>query len=127
MQTHVFRIGQIIDQFDYFTTQNLLMLYCADPMNPRRPRQIINTPSPLSPILSTNMQPLPHSTISEGKFLASAVNAMSTAAKTKKVPKPSNSWILYRKSKHHLVVAQNPGMHTSEICKLTNRKLTFRS
>jgi hypothetical protein len=35
-----------------------------------------------------------------------------------KIPKPRNSWIIYRQLKHKLVLAANPGMHTSDICEL---------
>jgi hypothetical protein len=35
----------------------------------------------------------------------------------KRIPKPRNIWIMYRQDKHKSVSAENPGMHTSEICK----------
>lgn len=38
----------------------------------------------------------------------------------KKIPKPRNIWIMYRQDKHKSVAANNPGMHTSEICKFNS-------
>lgn len=46
-----------------------------------------------------------------------AASSHESPEKLPKVPKPANSWILYRQSKHAGVVAENPGMHNSEICK----------
>ena len=45
-----------------------------------------------------------------------AANFTSPPKKTEKIPKPRNSWIIYRQDKHSVVLAENPGMHTSKIC-----------
>ncbi|EHK96013.1 putative Mating-type protein a-1 [Glarea lozoyensis 74030] len=111
METFVYRIGQVLDQFDFYETRKLVLVYVADP---NKPRQVITTPPPASPIMGAALQSAPNPTISMGSSLPSVVNT-TLAPQVKKIPKPANSWILYRKSKHHLVVAQNPGMHTSEI------------
>lgn len=34
-----------------------------------------------------------------------------------KIPRPPNAYILYRKDKHSVIKAENPGMHNNEICK----------
>lgn len=35
-----------------------------------------------------------------------------------KIPRPPNAYILYRKERHHLVKAANPGITNNEICEL---------
>jgi hypothetical protein len=34
-----------------------------------------------------------------------------------KVPRPRNSFLIYRQEHHPVTVRQNPGMHNNEICK----------
>jgi hypothetical protein len=41
-----------------------------------------------------------------------------TTADGKKIPKPCNSWILFRNFHQDRVVAENPGIHNSLICKI---------
>ena len=43
------------------------------------------------------------------------LDAVSTKAK-KKVPRPPNAFIIYRKEWHPTVVAENPGLHNNAIC-----------
>lgn len=38
-------------------------------------------------------------------------------AKEKKIPRPPNAYILYRKERHSLVKETNPGITNNEICK----------
>ncbi|TAQ90053.1 hypothetical protein B7494_g1591 [Chlorociboria aeruginascens] len=51
---------------------------------------------------------------------ASGSSYLSTE-KSSKVPKPKNMWIIYRQHKHSQVLAENPGMHTSDISKIISR------
>ena len=43
------------------------------------------------------------------------IDAVATKAK-KKVPRPPNAFIIYRKEWHPTVVAENPGLHNNAIC-----------
>jgi hypothetical protein len=43
------------------------------------------------------------------------IDADATKAK-KKVPRPPNAFIIYRKDWHSTVVAENPGLHNNAIC-----------
>lgn len=43
--------------------------------------------------------------------------ARVAAARQNQIPKPKNSWILYRASQHFAVKAQYPGWPVSELCK----------
>jgi hypothetical protein len=38
--------------------------------------------------------------------------------KPKKIPRPANAFILFRTANHASTVAQYPGLHNNEICKL---------
>jgi hypothetical protein len=125
MQTQVTRIGQVKDQDDFFATQPLLCIYCAVPNSTRITNRPMTPPPSVTPKLTVDSLAISHSAITEGNIPPSAVDATLATPKAKKVPKPANSWILYRKSKHHSVVAQNPGMHTSEICKLARLHIMF--
>ena len=40
----------------------------------------------------------------------------AASTKAKKVPRPPNAFIIYRKEWHPTVVAQNPGLHNNAIC-----------
>lgn len=40
--------------------------------------------------------------------------------KPTKIPRPPNAYILYRKDRHNLVKAANPGITNNEICKLSS-------
>ena len=40
-----------------------------------------------------------------------------TPPKHVKIPRPPNAYILYRKERHHLVKAANPGITNNESCK----------
>jgi hypothetical protein len=40
-----------------------------------------------------------------------------TSKANKKVPRPPNAFIIYRKEWHSTVVAENPGLHNNAICK----------
>jgi hypothetical protein len=41
----------------------------------------------------------------------------SQQAGGKKIPRPSNAWIMYRKHFHTAFVNANPGIHNTQICK----------
>jgi len=43
-------------------------------------------------------------------------NKGKAAAKVAKVPRPPNSFILYRQHHHPIIKAQNPDYHNNRIC-----------
>lgn len=54
---------------------------------------------------------------SETKLRTPAVCSPSVSAKTTKIPRPPNAYILYRKERHNTVKDANPGITNNEICK----------
>jgi hypothetical protein len=50
------------------------------------------------------------------------IDADATKAK-KKVPRPPNAFIIYRKDWHSTVVAENPGLHNNAICMYLQHQL----
>jgi hypothetical protein len=99
----------------------------ADPNNSQTARQLVTSPPPAIPSMAAGSQAISQFATSTETFPQSAINNTFIKPKVKKVPKPSNSWILYRKSKHYSVVAQNPGMHNSEICKSIRQNTMFQN
>jgi hypothetical protein len=59
--------------------------------------------APAAPIATTSQVPV-----------RPAATLRSTSLK---IPKPRNSWIIYRQEKHHLIAAAYPKLHTSKLCK----------
>jgi hypothetical protein len=45
-----------------------------------------------------------------------APRAATSLPTGEKIPKPRNSWIIYRQEKHHLIASEHPDLHTSKIC-----------
>lgn len=52
--------------------------------------------------------------ITQATALAPPVAQSKT--KEKKIPRPPNAYILYRKERHHLIEEANPGITNNEIC-----------
>ena len=91
-----YRIGQIFDDIDRQATLPLAFVYEAE----------------FSKLCNTN----PSSAGFDVNSVAAQDNSASSGQKAEKIPKPRNMWIIYRQEKHGVVLAKNPGMHTSSIC-----------
>lgn len=65
--------------------------------------------SPVS-VADAATSPSEHDT--EDELMLDAVSAQVK----KKVPRPPNAFIIYRKEWHSTVVAENPGLHNNAIC-----------
>lgn len=57
-----------------------------------------------------------HQQISRSVHTA-AFNGMKMPRKAEKVPRPANSFILFRQKRHHAIKIANPGISNNEICK----------
>lgn len=49
--------------------------------------------------------------------LLAQIAAAAHAPGGKKIPRPPNAFIIYRKAHHAATVAENPGLHNNDICK----------
>nr|QDH06214.1 mating type 2 HMG1/2 protein [Epichloe chisosa] len=58
---------------------------------------------------------------SEAKLRTPAVYSPSVSAKTTKIPRPPNAYILYRKERHNTVKDANPGITNNEISQILGR------
>nr|QDH06235.1 mating type 2 HMG1/2 protein [Epichloe typhina] len=58
---------------------------------------------------------------SETKLRTPAVCSPSVSAKTTKIPRPPNAYILYRKERHNTVKDANPGITNNEISQILGR------
>nr|QDH06198.1 mating type 2 HMG1/2 protein [Epichloe canadensis] len=58
---------------------------------------------------------------SEAKLRTPAVCSPSVSAKTTKIPRPPNAYILYRKERHNTVKDANPGIMNNEISQILGR------
>nr|QDH06234.1 mating type 2 HMG1/2 protein [Epichloe bromicola]QDH06244.1 mating type 2 HMG1/2 protein [Epichloe uncinata] len=58
---------------------------------------------------------------SEAKLRTPAVCSPSVSAKTTKIPRPPNAYILYRKERHNTVKDANPGITNNEISQILGR------
>nr|AKH05037.1 mating type 2 HMG1/2 protein [Epichloe sp. LpTG-2] len=58
---------------------------------------------------------------SETKIRTPAVCSPSVSAKTTKIPRPPNAYILYRKERHNTVKDANPGITNNEISQILGR------
>lgn len=73
-----------------------------------------------SPIQTEPAQPLPATAVSVQNSAtadANSRNKVDHQAKTEKVPRPPNAFILYRKHYHTLTKAAHPEYHNNDICK----------
>jgi len=65
----------------------------------------------------------PVSAVGSGSISSSSPVVTTGNGNTRGPPKPPNRWILFLKANYHEVLAQNPGMHTSKICKYISSHL----
>lgn len=56
------------------------------------------------------------SVLAPGPERMTTFNKGKAAAKVAKVPRPPNSFILYRQHHHPIIKAQNPDYHNNRIC-----------
>jgi hypothetical protein len=138
-----YRIGQILDQFDANNTSSMICIFRADPpsqqaadhmapvgivpqgnglncMQPGLPvaplfPQFVPQPisQPITPTPRAAFVPGPPNTTTTVSTTDCGLNVVIT----KKIPKPANAWILYRRANHASEAAANPGLHTSDLCK----------
>jgi hypothetical protein len=102
-QGGIIRLGQVVDGADHAEVSGWMLLFNVD----------FNTihsfhPFPLNAAVCPAQ--LPSAT-------ALSASTSHTSFDGKKIPKPKNSWIIYRQEKHEQVVSENPGIHNSVICK----------
>ena len=91
-----YRVGQMLDDLDHQIMSGLIFIHKAE--------------YTLAPSSGDNHDIKINSSASQNDFA-------SLKQKTQKIPKPRNQWIIYRQEKHSIVSAENPGMHTSTICR----------
>lgn len=103
-----YRIGQIFDDTDRQATLSLVFVYEVEFSKLYNPTSFITSPALTSPGK--------HHDFDVNSVAAQGDPALSEQ-KAGKIPKPRNMWIIYRQEKHKTVLAENPGMHTSSICK----------
>ena len=105
-----YRVGQVFDDHDRDAVTKLVFVLSADYVQDDKGNPTL-TSFALSSLLLENNGDL------EINLMASRSNLGSSEVKVEKIPKPRNMWIIYRQEKHAAVLADNPGMHTSKICK----------
>lgn len=49
---------------------------------------------------------------------ATSAESSDSSKKVAKVTRPPNAFICYRRQKHEIILAQNPGIHNNDICKI---------
>lgn len=131
-QKMVWRIGELADQDDHDSVASSELHFFANfdrslvPPLPRRRRalktatSIPNIPAASIPtiqapsVLNVATASIPSASNNNN---VTATNVTPDRPSVPKIPKPRNAWIIYRQEKHQAVLDQNPGMHTSKICR----------
>ena len=145
--TNTYRVGQVVDLQDCVDILGGILIHRADvpftfqPVLPYNQLPVLTAqgsqqiqamlvanglpwnytgnipPSTVAPLPITQSAQAPAPTSAPAPAPASTQLARVSSRTVPKIPKPRNSWIIYRQSKHGLVARENPEMHTSQICK----------
>lgn len=99
------------------------MLYCIDGNGPDRvflgaPRHFVGVNGVILRPTGSQLYWIQRSNASVRRAVISAPPAPPSPLlpKNKKIPRPPNAYILYRKERHQIVKESNPGITNNEIC-----------
>jgi hypothetical protein len=105
-----FRIGQVIDDHDKNNTSRCMLCYAA--LMP-----VIPGPEDTTQVLVKAPVAAPVADLSLPQSKANRAARPRVKKSLRKIPKPANSWIIYRRDKHAAAKAANSAMKTADICK----------